>query len=472
VITLPRISPQAAGLSKNQVHRFCARLEQEGLDVHSFILARGGKVFAEGSWSPYRPDTRHMLFSLSKSFTSVACLFAAEEGLLHLNEKVADLFPDKLPPDPSENLLAMTLSDLLIMAAGQETEPMLYGESDWETAFLRHPVPHPPGSKFMYNTPATYMAGAAVQRRSGQSLVEYLGPRLFQPLGIDGTHWETCPRGLNTAGYGLSITVEDIAKFGVFLLQEGEWEGRRLLPAEAIRAATRRHVSNGDDPLNDWNQGYGFQFWMCRHGAYRGDGAFGQFCVVHPETGLTAAITSGTHDLQGVLNTLYEEILLRLEAPGETGGESVVAGGLELKGPKSTVDKPPLVGTWSFGDPGEFGIRTLSLQMVGDELQATIVSEAGSQTLYAGNGRWGRTSSLSLEPPRWGRWGDRQPSLAHGWMAWTSEEEFAIRVAYIETPFSPTWRFSVAGDRLVWKSTGAISLFDPEEREVGVGEPG
>jgi hypothetical protein len=194
--------------------------------------------------------------------------------------------------------------------------------------------------------------------------------------------------------------------------------------------------------------------------------------VVHPETGLTAAITSGTHDLQGVLNTLYEEILLRLEAPGETGGESVVAGGLELKGPKSTVDKPPLVGTWSFGDPGEFGIRTLSLQMVGDELQATIVSEAGSQTLYAGNGRWGRTSSLSLEPPRWGRWGDRQPSLAHGWMAWTSEEEFAIRVAYIETPFSPTWRFSVAGDRLVWKSTGAISLFDPEEREVGVGEPG
>lgn len=469
MIRLPRISPRAAGLSEEHVHRFCARLEREGLDAHSFVLARGGKVFAEGSWSPYRPETRHMLFSLSKSFTSVACLFAVEEGLLRLDEKVGDIFPDKLPPSASENLLAMTLQDLLTMAAGHEPETMLYGETDWEAAFLKHPVPHLPGTKFVYNTPATYMAGAAVQKRSGQSLVEYLTPRLFQPLGIDGTHWETCPRGLNTAGYGLSITVEDIAKFGVFLLQQGEWEGRRLLPAEAIRLATRRHIGNGDDPQNDWNQGYGFQFWMCRHGAYRGDGAFGQFCVVHPGTGFTAAINSGTSDLQGVLNALYEEVLLELDEPSESGGESVVMRGLELRGPSSGADRAPLEGTWTFGDPGEFGIRSLSLQRVGDELQATIVSDAGSQTLYAGDGRWGRSSSLSLEPPRWGRWGDRQPSLAHGWMAWTSEEEFAIRVAYIETPFAPTWRFRLDGSSLLWRSTGASSLFDPEEREVGIG---
>ena len=169
-------------------------------------------------------------------------------------------------------------------------------------------VEREPGSLFVYNTAATYMLSAILQKLTGQTLLDYLTPRLFDPLGIVGATWETCPRGISTGGFGLNIKTEDIAKFGQLYLQQGAWNGQQLLSPEWIDEATRKHIDN-DNVAVEWRQGYGYQFWRCRHNAYRGDGAFGQFCIVLPEKDLVVAITSGTNDMQGVMDGIWEIIL-------------------------------------------------------------------------------------------------------------------------------------------------------------------
>src|SRR6476659_10029224 len=153
------------------------------------------------------------------------------------------------------------------------------------------------------------MLSAAVQKATGQTLLDYLKPRLFDPLGIAKPTWEASPQGISAGGYGLSVRTEDIAKFGQLYLQKGKWNGKQLVPAAWCEEATARQTSNGSNPKSDWDQGYGYQFWRCRHGAYRGDGAFGQYCVVLPEQDAVIAITSGLRDMQAVLNLVWNNLL-------------------------------------------------------------------------------------------------------------------------------------------------------------------
>ena len=187
----------------------------------------------------------------------------------------------------------MRLSDLLRMSTGHQTEPPRKPTEPWAKTFLAQPVPFKPGTHFLYNTSATYMLSAAVQKATGQTVLDYLKPRLFDPLGIENPTWEASPQGISAGGYGLSIRTEDIAKFGQLYLQKGKWEGKQLVPEAWVEAATARQTSNGSNPKSDWDQGYGYQFWRCRHGAYRGDGAFGQYCIVLPEQDAVIAITAG-----------------------------------------------------------------------------------------------------------------------------------------------------------------------------------
>ena len=257
--------------------------------LHSFMLLRGGKVVAEGWWYPYNPDSPHRLYSLSKSFTSTAVGLAVEEGLMSLDDLVLDHFPEEAPAEPDENLAAMRVRDLLRMNTGhlkEQADAFWSTERDtWAESFLAVPVGLKPGTHFVYNTGATYMAGLMVQRLTGGTLIDYLTPRLFAPLGIEGATWQSDDEGYNVGGWGLRIRTEDIARFGQLLLQRGMWDGRRLLPEWWVAEATALQTANGSDPDSDWDQGYGYQFWRCRHNAYRGDGAFGQYCIVMPDQG-------------------------------------------------------------------------------------------------------------------------------------------------------------------------------------------
>lgn len=308
-VALPRSVPEAQGVDSQKIVAFLDAANRKIDTLHSVMIVRHGKVVAEGWWKPEGPEKRHVLHSLSKSFTSTAVGFAVAEGKLSVDDLVIKFFPDDLPAEVAPNLKQMRVRDLLTMSTGHQTEPRFTGDASWIKTFLAHPVPHKPGTHFQYNTPATYMCSAIVQKVTGQTVLDYLRPRLFEPLGIVDPEWGVSPDGVTYGGFGLHIRTEDIAKFGEFLLRQGEWNGKRLLPAEWIEQATSKQVSNGSDPTRDWDQGYGYQFWRCRHGAYRGDGAFGQFCVVLPKQDVVIAITADTKDMQAELNVVWEELL-------------------------------------------------------------------------------------------------------------------------------------------------------------------
>ncbi len=311
--SLPRSAPEDVGVASSVVSDFVAALARSGQEVHSFMLVRHGAVAAEAWWKPYAPQLPHMLYSLSKSFTSTAVGLAVREGLLSVDDPVLRFFPDKAPRRPSKNLEAMRVRHLLTMSTGHEQdclERMVRGRSrDWVRTILSLEVEREPGSLFVYNSGASYLLSAIVQKVTGQRLAEYLAPRLFEPLGIEDASWETCPRGINTGGWGLSVKTEDIAKFGLLYLQKGRWGGRPLLPEGWVEEATRSHIANPGNEKIDWTQGYGYQFWRCRHGAYRGDGAFGQFCVVMPQQDAALAMTGGAGNMQAILDAAWDTLL-------------------------------------------------------------------------------------------------------------------------------------------------------------------
>ena len=307
--SLPRSTPETQGVSSKALREFVLAADSQVDSMHSFMLVRHGQVVAEAWWKPESADKPHILWSLSKSFTSTAVGLAVQEGKLSIDDPILQFFPEDAPQAPSKNLQAMRLRDLLTMSTGHQEQVSLRDAENWVQAFLQQPVPHKPGTHFLYNTPATYMQSAIVQKVTGQHLLDYLQSRLFDPLGIARPQWDNSPQDIAIGGYGLYLRTEDIAKFGQLLLQKGQWKGEQLVPSDWIELATSKQVSNGSNPDSDWDQGYGFQFWRCRHGAYRGDGKDGQFCIVLPEQDAVIAITANARSMQGQLNIVWEHLL-------------------------------------------------------------------------------------------------------------------------------------------------------------------
>lgn len=306
---LPRSAPEAQGVSSAGIREFVEAADRQVIAMHSFMLVRHGKVIAEAWWQPESANKPHVLWSLSKSFTSTAVGLAVAEGKLSINDPVLKFFPQDGPAEPSDKLKAMRVRDLLTMSTGHEAEVKFSTNTPWVQAFLAHPVPHKPGTHFLYNTPGSHMLSAIVGKVTGQTMLDYLKPRLFDPMGIENPEWKTSPQGDTLGGYGLFLRTEDIAKFGHLYLQKGKWNGQSLVPAAWVEQATSKQVSNGSDPARDWDQGYGFQFWRCRHGAFRGDGLNGQFCIVLPEQDAVIVMTADTRDMQAQLNVVWDKLL-------------------------------------------------------------------------------------------------------------------------------------------------------------------
>ncbi|MBL8162239.1 MAG: serine hydrolase, partial [Anaerolineae bacterium] len=293
---LQRSAPEEQGVASAAILEFVEALNSQVQEVHSFMLLRHGSVIAEGWWTPYGNEYPHQLFSLSKSFTSTAVGLAVSEGHFSIDDPVVSFFPDEAPADGSELLAALRVRHLLSMNTGQDSDTWSFmvdrPDGDWIKGFFSVPVLHAPGTHFVYNTGATYMLSAIVQKTTGMKVVDYLAPRLFQPLGITNAAWRDSPQGITAGGIGLSLKTEDVARFGQLYLQHGRWQGQQVVSEAWIAEATAFQSANGDDPNNDWAQGYGYQFWHCRHGAYRGDGVFGQYCIVMPEQDAVLAITA------------------------------------------------------------------------------------------------------------------------------------------------------------------------------------
>ncbi|SRR5579875_218498 len=460
-VELPRSRPEVQGVSPSAILAFVDEANRKIDALHSFMLVRHGHVVAECWWEPYSAKTRHELYSLSKSFTSTAVGLAIAEGKLSLDDPVLKFFPDAAPEKPSNNLKAMRVHDLLRMSTGHQTEPRLYSvqgqtrltseQVPWVKTFLAHPVPFKPGTHFLYNTPATYMLSAIVQKATGQTVLDYLRPRLFEPLGIENPTWGTSPQGITLGGYGLNIRTEDIAKFGQLYLQKGQWHGRQLVPAAWIEAATARQTSNGSNPNSDWEQGYGYQFWRARHGAYRGDGAFGQFCIVLPKQDAVIAITSGTRDMQAVLNLVWDKLLPAMSTeplPADDENNRKLQARLNKltlptpKGTKSARCPEGVSGkTYSF-PTNEQKLEALGLEFSSEGEPVTLVYQFNGSTpqrIVCGQEEWKKGHAAI------GRLAD-QPAAACG--AWTGDGEYTAKICLYETPFVFTLRLHFDEKRL------------------------
>lgn len=436
-----RATPESQGVSSAAILEFVEAADQVD-SLHSLMIVRRGKVVAEGWWAPYSAGANHELYSLSKSFASTAVGFAVAEGRLSLDDEVLKLFPEDAPAEVPANLKSMRIRDLLTMSAGHQDETSSAPDKISAKSFLAHPVPHKPGTHFKYNTPATFMCSAAVQKATGQPVLEYLKPRLFEPLGIPNPVWNTNARGISLGGYGLRVRTEDIARFGQFYLQRGTWNGKRLLPEEWIDLAVSRQVSNGSNPKSDWEQGYGFQFWRCRHGAYRGDGAFGQYCIVLPRQEAVVAITSGLRDMQAVLNLVWDKLLpgfedgALAEDPAKRGALTARLAGLALKTPSGPARSPFVPKSYSFAD-NELGLQKLAW----DPTTLTLVLRRNGteQAIPCGHGAW-RPGTAS-----WGAYAN-EPSAACA--AWTAEDTLVVKLCLTETPFVITLTLKFSGSEL------------------------
>lgn len=292
---LPRCTPEEAGLSSPAVERFFAAVDEESatLGPHGILLLRHGKVLAEGWWAPYRRELPHMLYSMSKSVVGTAVGIAWDEGLISLDETIASIFSD-LPASQNKGLKNMRVWNLLTMSTGtrfNEFGSML--DPDWVQMFLESVPKFEPGTAFEYDSMNTYMLSAILRRKTGMSLVDYLKPRLFEPLGISRYTWETCPKDTEKGGWGLSLCLEDAAKLGQLYLQQGMWEGKRILSQEWVQEATRAQIAT---PNGECKFGYGYQIWLNPMG-YQFNGAFGQYVVVMPKYDAVAAIYSGSAQL-------------------------------------------------------------------------------------------------------------------------------------------------------------------------------
>src|SRR3989441_2870305 len=470
---LPRTPPEAQGVSSAALIEFVNSLDQQIEGMHSFMVVRHGLVIAEGWWSPYDAEHNHVLYSLSKSFTSTAVGFAVAEGKLSIDDEVLKFFPGDAPTNTSNNLKAMRVRDLLIMSTGHQDEPPIAPEAISAKSFLAQPVPHLPGTHFKYNTAATFMQSAIVQKVTGQTALDFLRPRLFEPLGIEHPVWDTNFQGISLGGYGLRVRTEDIAKFGQLYLQKGRWNDKQLLPAETVAMATSKQTSNGSNPQSDWNQGYGFQFWRCRHNAYRGDGAFGQYCVIMPEQDAVVAITSGVKDMQAVLNVIWDKLLPALQ-PKKLKADT--AASRKLKDRLARLEVRPAQGPmtspvagkilnhkFAFSD-NDRKIESLSLSSSNSGKTLTITARMNGKevTIPFGYQEWKKARAPLLG----GRLAQFPDEPTAGTFAWPADDTCAIKLCACETPFQTTFTLKFEGDQMTLNSEANVAFGATKQSEL------
>jgi CubicO group peptidase (beta-lactamase class C family) len=479
--SLPHNTPESEGVSAQGIFTFLDSVAQSKHEFHSFMLLRHGKVIAEGWWNPYRPDLKHALYSLSKSFTATAVGFANAEHKLALTDKVISFFPHQVPDTVSPYLSQLTIKDLLTMSVGQEPDPtgIITDDTNWVRRFLALPIRHQPGSTFLYNSMATYMLSAIVQKVTGEKVIDYLMPRLFQPLGISGIDWETDPKNINTGGWGLRLKTEDIARFGQLFLQKGKWNGKQILPQGWVEeASTAKIIQHPDLPQSkrdssDWEQGYCYQMWRCRHNAFRGDGAFGQYCIVMPDEDAVIAITSESADMQGELNLIWNILLPAMhqnKLPADKNADAALQQKLVSRAlpvpdnnPSSTTIKNINGKSFNIG-PNDKHIQTMLFDFKNGFCTVKIETDTATYNLNFGSGKW-QIGETTMHGPYLLNAANSQKGLPPfkiaGDYTWKDENTLELVLRYIQSPHTETMLCHFNGNNITVEIQRSFSTNAP-----------
>jgi CubicO group peptidase (beta-lactamase class C family) len=442
--SLPRSTPADQQVDPAAILGFLDAVEDHpDIEMHSLMVVRHGQVIAEGWWAPYSAERRHLLYSLSKSFTSTAAAFAQAEGLLGLDDPVISHFSEYDADVTDPRSRAVLVRHVAAMASGHDRE--MLGEAierdraDPVRGFLLIPPDREPGTIFAYSQPCTYTLASIIQRNAGMPLTQYLRPRLFDPLGIGPVGWSTFPPGREQGFSGLHARTEDIAKLGQLYLQRGQWEGAQLIGEQWVAEATSVQVANPAQPEPDWQQGYGFQFWMSRHG-YRGDGAYGQFCVVLPEQQAVIVTTASTLNMQAILDALWTHLMPGLGTAAPPAGPAQDQLSDQLSARLAALELPACPAGPAPADWGPWAGRPLPVAAAGaDPLalttieaapaaggwQLTLTEAANEVTFPVGAGTWAVSAPAD-------RRGDPVPVAASG--GWLADGTLRAEIIFLETP--------------------------------------
>ena len=401
-------TPESQGVPSEAILKFidgCEKTFDAGDlgAMHGFVIVRHGKVIAEGSWKPFDTlNETHMLYSHSKSFTSSAIGLLADRGKIDLDERIVDIFSNEVPAKVSENLAQLRVRDLLTMNVGKK-DHLLRDGGDWVKEFLSKDFFRKPGTGFKYDSDATYMLAAIVEKKSGMKMMDYLQKNMFDQIGI-AKAWTTCsPQGIPCGGWGMNMTTRELARFGQLYLNRGRWDGKRVLSSDWVSLATTRQTWSGWQNVGvkalgegtDWEQGYGFQFWRCRHGAYRADGAGGQYTVVIPEKDMVVSAHAGLGDFPKELDLIWDNLLPVLkDAPlaENPSAQKKLADRLA----KLAIKPVEFARARKWTTPFEFSLRenARGFKSVrfdpkdGGGCICTLVTRAGEQKFPAGTGEW------------------------------------------------------------------------------------
>ncbi len=471
---LPCATPESQGVSSAAVSAWVDAVGR--LDaVHTFVLVRHGHVIAQGAWAPYDLDRPHQLYSHSKSFTSTAIGFLVDDRKLDLDRPLFDLFPDRFPADADAKVRALRVRDLLTMNTGFDGSDNMCAhpeEPDWLKSFFATKPGVWPGTRFRYDTCATYVLAAVVEKISGKPMMDFLQERLCRPLGFGTIYTHLSPTGIALGGYGMYARTPDLAKFGQLYLNEGEWNGRRILSRDWVRLATAKHTKSGfppaDEPVTDWTSGYGFQFWRCRHGAYRADGSHGQYTVVMPEQGAVLSVTSCLPNMGAVLDHLWRILLPAMKdapLPPDPGAHAELTARLKAL----ALPLVPSAARGATALPTEtFALKTNHRGYTRVRLEETAsgpvclltIEGVGEQTFPIGLGRWATGRIWVCERGRkYEAIGDllgEQPVATSG--AWTTPDAFSLKTLFLEQAHRLTLDFTRTNG--AWKVSG---------RHVGLG---
>jgi CubicO group peptidase (beta-lactamase class C family) len=465
---LQKSIPEKEGISSEAIVKFLqAANKSQSTEFKSFMLLRHGKVISDVHWNPYQKDLKNRLYSCSKSFTATAIGFAVQENRIKVTDKVISFFPDKLPSQISDNLKELSIQNLLTMSSGMEKEPDFIRESenDWVKAYLAAPIDNKPGSKFNYSSLATFMLSAIIQKVTGETVADYLKPRLFEPLGIKDHDWENNPQGINTGGWGLRVKTEDMAKFAQLFLQKGKWTGKQILSEEWIKEASSAHIlqnPNADEKLkneNDWVQGYGYQMWRNRFNSFRGDGAYGQFMLILPEQDTVVIITAESNDLQKELNLVWEHLLPAFRS--KVIPENKLAyqklkdleNNLSIEPLKSKIF-PKINKVFNFTENKD-KYQSVELKSNGQKLEMKLIIDGKIYPFEFTSGKWNQQETMRIQPTS-----DRRsitdsyklyPAKITNSFHWKDEKTLELKTIYLETPHSHLMEIIFDNDSLVFE---------------------
>jgi CubicO group peptidase (beta-lactamase class C family) len=427
--TLPRSTPEEQGVPSDAVLRMLRRWERDGTEPHGVVVIRHGHVVAQAAWQPWPRDGIRLVYSVSKTFLAIAAALAEEEGLLGRNERLVDVFPEHAGA-AGPRAARITVEHCLRMATGHHVDTLdgFVGQGEESVAaFLAAEPEEEPGSWFVYHNGASRVLALAVQRRTGERLLTYLRPRLLEPMGIDEAAWIGWA-GTDLGYSGLHVTTDALAGLGLLLLQDGVWEGRRLLPSGWVATASQplTDTTHHPDPP-DWKQGYGYQMWRSRHDGFRADGAYGQFALVVPRHDLVVAVTSCTEATSAVLDAVWEELLPHLtEAPlpADPAAQDALLAALDAATARPTASSTaaPPGGPWTFGHTPTAEHPSLQSVVVRAHEDAWVleVDDGGPLRILCGDGRWPGTGA--------------SPWVASG--GWVAPGVFEATVVAVETPHS------------------------------------